>query len=85
MRRDRKRLRNVAVIGMSVSQILDLTITKSVEAVIALTKVSLSILPLAVCDASKGKDEDTDLANEIDRVTGMVFGGIFSNIGPEKG
>jgi hypothetical protein len=47
---------NVTELGMSVSQILNLTLTQSVKAMISLAEVTLPVLPLAVKDAENRED-----------------------------
>ena len=63
---------NEAELGVSVSEILDLSNGSPNQTVIALAQVALFVLPFAVEDAKRSQEEYADLATQVDSVTGWV-------------
>jgi hypothetical protein len=66
---------NQAELRVPVAKILDLRWC-TVEAVVALAQVTLSVLPLAVHDAKDREDQHTDLTSKIDGVACRVLGRV---------
>lgn len=73
---------DVAELGMPVTEISDLFLADSVEAVVALPGISLLVLPLAVCNTETSQEQDTDLTRQVDSVADVVFWCIFEGVGP---
>lgn len=73
---------DVAEFGMPVTKISDLCLAKSVKAMVAFARISLLVLPLAVCDAEASQEQDTNLTTQVDSMTNVVFWCILECIGP---
>lgn len=68
---------------MSIAEIPDLG-WSAVEAVVALAKITLPVLPFTVDDTENGKNEDADLTAKIDGMACRVLGGISCNVCPSS-
>jgi microcystin degradation protein MlrC len=79
---DHPHLVDVAELGVSVTEILDLSCGSIGQTVIALAHVALSVLPLAVEDTEGGQEEDADLAAQVDGVAGRVSRCVVLSVGP---
>jgi hypothetical protein len=49
---------------------------------VALAGCSLPVLPLAVKDSEDGQSYNSELANKVDCVPGVVLGGVLLDVGP---
>lgn len=75
-------LGNVAKVRMPVTQVFDLSIGQSIEAMISLAEFSLPVFPFAVCNTRKCEHKNSDLSTKIDCVPRGVSWRIFHCICP---
>ena len=68
---------------MPIAEVLDLCLTETIESVVPLAQIALSVLPFAVCDSGKSKNKDSALTGEVDGVSGGVFRFFIVCICPE--
>lgn len=76
-------LRDVAECRIPIAKVFDFCLAETIESVIPLAQIALSVLPFAVCDTGKSKNKDSALPGEVDGVSGGVFRFFIVCICPE--
>lgn len=78
------RLRPVVEARMAVSKLLGLGLRQALESVITLASRTQTVLTRTVEDTENGKEEDDELAREVDGMSVVIFGPVRGDVGPAR-